>query len=190
LGRWGLARAVGHAQPEEIDALGIIAALRLAGRRALARLEVPVDLVLLDGSHDWLSLPAQPGLLGGTLALPTGAMSAEPAPALPAPALPEPALLDPTLPGPAVRTRIKADLACASVAAASVLAKCERDALMTQVAEHHPEYGWAGNKGYGSADHVRALRVHGPSVLHRRSWRLPVDESATGTGPAWSMMEA
>ncbi|MBO1751556.1 ribonuclease HII [Actinotalea sp. BY-33] len=203
LGRWGLARAVGHAQPEEIDALGIIAALRLAGRRALAQLEVPVDLVLLDGSHDWLSLPAQPDLLDGTLTLLPGATSVAPGRRDGTPpdrTLPDTTVrdctpldrpgLDPTRPGPAVRTRIKADLACASVAAASVLAKCERDALMARVAEDHPEYGWGGNKGYGSADHVRALREHGPSVLHRRSWRLPVDEPTTGTGPAWSMMEA
>ena len=187
LGRWGLARAVGHAHPEEIDALGIIAALRLAGRRALARLEVPVDLVLLDGSHDWLSRPAQPDLLAALL---PGSTATGPDPVQPDLVLPDRVLPDPVLPDPAVRTRIKADLACASVAAASVLAKCERDALMTRVAADHPEYGWAGNKGYGSADHVRALREHGPSALHRRSWRLPVDDPATGTGPAWSMMEA
>ena len=65
LGRWGLARAVGHASAAEIDEVGIIAALRLAGTRALAAVAAtvgPVDVVLLDGSHDWLSRPAQADL--------------------------------------------------------------------------------------------------------------------------------
>ena len=57
--------------------------------------------------------------------------------------------------------------------AASVLAKCERDALMVALAADHPAYGWAENKGYASPDHLAALRSHGPCVLHRRSWRLP-----------------
>ena len=61
--------AVGLAQPDEIDRLGITGALRLAGRRALAELAArglsePVDTVLLDGSHDWLSMP-EPDLLAG-----------------------------------------------------------------------------------------------------------------------------
>ena len=55
LRRWARAWAVGHAEPEEIDAYGIIAALRLAGRRALAQLPAVPDCVLLDGNHDWLT---------------------------------------------------------------------------------------------------------------------------------------
>lgn len=145
LGRWGLARGVGHAGPDEIDALGIIAALRLAGRRALACLEVQPDLVLLDGSHDWLTPPAQPDLFSA----------------------------EPDVPF-AVRTRVKADQRCASVAAASVLAKCERDELMVLLDADHPGYGWAGNKGYGAPEHVEALRRVGPCAQHRRSWRLPL----------------
>ena len=50
-----LAWAVGHAEPDEIDAYGIIAALRLAGRRALAQLPGVPSCVLLDGNHDWLT---------------------------------------------------------------------------------------------------------------------------------------
>ena len=57
LQRWAPAYAVGHAEPHEIDAYGIIAALRLAGRRALAQLSAPPTLVLLDGSHNWLTPP-------------------------------------------------------------------------------------------------------------------------------------
>ena len=153
LSRWGLGRAVGHASAAEIDAVGIIGALRLAGRRALARLTAvigPVDAVLLDGSHDWLSTPAE----ASAVALLPGGVP--------------PAL------GLLVHTLIKADRSCASVAAASVLAKCERDAIMTALAPLHPAYRWAHNKGYGSADHLAALRADGPSPLHRLSWRLPL----------------
>src|SRR5690606_27348147 len=59
---------------------------------------------------------------------------------------------------PRVRTLVKADLQCASVAAASVLAKTERDGLMTSLARQYPAYGWDQNKGYGAAAHVEALR--------------------------------
>jgi ribonuclease HII len=54
-----------------------------------------------------------------------------------------------------------------------VLAKCERDAMMVGLAAEHPAYRWHENKGYASAEHMAALRELGPSVLHRRSWRLP-----------------
>jgi ribonuclease HII len=59
------------------------------------------------------------------------------------------------------------------VAAASVLAKVERDARMVALHERHPRYGWAENKGYASPDHLAALASDGPCELHRRSWRLP-----------------
>ncbi|WP_315097497.1 ribonuclease HII [uncultured Cellulomonas sp.] len=150
LGRWGLARAVGHASAEEIDAVGIIAALRLAGTRALASVSAvvgPVDVVLLDGSHDWLSRPAQADLF----------------------ALDD----EPDVPAPRVHVKVKADRTCASVAAASVLAKCERDAMMVDLSAQHPAYRWHENKGYASPEHMAALRELGPCVLHRRSWRLP-----------------
>ncbi len=55
LRRWARAWAVGHAEPAEIDAYGILAALRLAGRRALAGLPVRPGCVLLDGNYDWLT---------------------------------------------------------------------------------------------------------------------------------------
>ncbi len=72
-----------------------------------------------------------------------------------------------------VHTRIKGDLTCAGVSAASVLAKTERDALMVAMATEHPEYDLATNKGYATPDHMDALRTHGPSRSHRLSWRLP-----------------
>jgi ribonuclease HII len=72
-----------------------------------------------------------------------------------------------------VHTRIKGDLTCAGVSAASVLAKTERDAMMVDLAPAHPPYGFALNKGYSTPEHIAALREHGPSTAHRRSWRLP-----------------
>ena len=113
LRRWGVARAVGHAEPWEIDLIGIIAALRLAARRALTALPALPTCVLLDGSHDWLTPPPQ-----------QDALFELHVPALPVPCPPVPA--DAAL--PRVVTRVKADLRCAAVAAASVLAKVERDA--------------------------------------------------------------
>jgi len=142
--RWCLGWGVGHAWPHEIDAIGIIAALRLAGQRAMAQLALIPDLVILDGNHDWLSDPARAGLL---------------------------AFLDPVA-APPVRTLIKADLSCSSVAAASVLAKVTRDAHMVSVAPEHPAYGWEENKGYAAPEHLAALREHGPCAYHRRSWNI------------------
>ena len=76
--------------------------------------------------------------------------------------------------GPRVVTRIKGDQNCASVSAASVIAKVERDALMTQLHEQYPHYGWNGNKGYGAAVHTGAIKTHGVTDLHRKSWNLGV----------------
>jgi ribonuclease HII len=84
--------------------------------------------------------------------------------------------------GPPVLTMVKADLRCSSVAAASVLAKVERDELMVGLAQAHPAYGWAGNKGYAAPEHLAALAAYGPCVLHRRSWRLPGVPAAPTAG--------
>ncbi|MCL1900290.1 MAG: ribonuclease HII [Promicromonosporaceae bacterium] len=73
-----------------------------------------------------------------------------------------------------VETLVKADQRCASVAAASVLAKVERDALLAKLARSHPAYGWDTNRGYGSAAHRQALREHGPTRHHRLSWNLGI----------------
>ncbi len=79
--------------------------------------------------------------------------------------------LSPALASPLpITTAVKADQNCASVAAASVAAKVERDALMATLAEDFVEFGWASNKGYGSADHMRLLTEQGPTVHHRVTW--------------------
>lgn len=155
--RWCLGYAVGHASADEIDRIGIMAALRLAGMRALEAVRIEPDLVILDGNHDWLTAPEEVGLFA----------FAGPGPAT-----------------PPVTTMIKADLKCSSVAAASVLAKVERDGIMVEAAREHPTYGWAENKGYAAPEHVAALEAEGPCVLHRRSWRLPGTMVEDGVGEA------
>jgi ribonuclease HII len=147
--QWSAACAVGHAGPDEIDAHGIIAALRLAGLRALAALPVTPDVVLLDGNFDWLGRGGQAGLFDEIGDDAGGSTSAPP-----------------------VVTRIKADLTCASVAAASVLAKTERDAHMVSLAPRYPAFAWAENKGYAAPVHLEALDAVGPCDQHRRTWRL------------------
>ncbi len=134
---WVAFSAVGLASADEVDAVGIIAALGLAGKRALLGLHnngAPVreSIVLLDGSHDWLS----------------------------------PALASPL----SIRTRVKADRDCGSVAAASVIAKVHRDSLMIAAHAATPVYEWAGNKGYASVGHFAAIREHGATDFHRKTW--------------------
>lgn len=91
-----------------------------------------------------------------------------------------------------VRTVIKGDRSCVAVAAASVLAKVRRDTMLAELAAEHPEFGFDSNAGYPSPAHVAALREHGPTAHHRRSWaylesmprwrhlRLPPPRTAAG----------
>lgn len=144
--RWAPVHGVGHASPAEIDEFGIVPAMRLAGHRAIAQLTITPDLVLLDGNHDYLAAPPQDALFG------------------------PPPVLDAI---PQVTTMIKADLRCAAVAAASILAKTARDDLMVALSDEYPQYGWAVNKGYAAPDHIAALSTHGATTQHRRSWQLP-----------------
>ncbi len=162
---WAHAWGVGHAGAEEVDALGITRALRLAAERALAATGVLVDAVLLDGGHDYLTRAAP-----------------APDPLRPAVAL---------LPSAAVTTRVRADTTCSAVAAASVLAKTERDALMAARGQGYPEYAWGSNAGYGAPAHLAGLAARGPCVEHRLTWALPGspvveevvgDEGATSRG--------
>lgn len=180
LKRWAPHHAVGHAAPEEIDRIGIISALRLAACRALAALPVRPDLALLDGNHNWLHTPYNRPFdhPGGTAAL-----FELPVP----PAVVD--LLEPSWVPPLVITRIKADMRCAAVAAASVLAKVERDLQMIELANRHPEYCWAENKGYSAPEHIEAIRRYGATPLHRQSWSLPGLQSVDGAGPGQVSIE-
>jgi ribonuclease HII len=146
---WSVASAVGHASAREIDELGIMGALRTAGNRAWFEIlgaGITPDVVLLDGSHNWLSPAAQPSLF-------------------------DEVTTDPGCDAP-VHTLVKADMQCLSVAAASVLAKVERDQHMRELHLECPDFGWDVNKGYATAAHREAIRTHGPSPYHRISWNL------------------
>jgi ribonuclease HII len=68
------------------------------------------------------------------------------------------------------QTIVKGDQLCLSIAAASIVAKVARDEMMVGFDRQFPEYGFAGHKGYGSAAHLEALRRHGPSPIHRKSF--------------------
>ncbi len=70
---------------------------------------------------------------------------------------------------------VKGDSKVAAISAASILAKTARDELMLQLHERYPQYGFDGHKGYPTAAHLAALRAHGVSEIHRRSFR-PVRE--------------
>ncbi|MFV0127393.1 ribonuclease HII [Streptomyces sp. HMX112] len=131
LEKWVTSHALGHASPEEIDELGMTAALRLAAVRALDALPVRPDAVILDGKHDYLGPPWR------------------------------------------VRTVIKGDQSCVAVAAASVIAKVRRDAMMAELEAESASYvpfGFAANAGYPSPVHKAALREWGPTPYHRLSW--------------------
>ncbi len=72
------------------------------------------------------------------------------------------------------RTLVRGDARCASIAAASVIAKVTRDRLMMEIDRRHPQYGFAKHKGYATAEHLDALRRWGPSPVHRYIF-LPAD---------------
>ena len=71
---------------------------------------------------------------------------------------------------------IKGDGKYLSIAAASILAKTHRDAFMANLSNEHPDYGWAQNKGYPTLAHRQALNRLGPTMHHRRSFRLGYDQ--------------
>lgn len=165
--KWALAYGVGHASAAEIDANGLMWALRAAGNRAWEQVvgTVRPDVVILDGNHDWLSPREQAALfaLDGDCSSSGGIASGGSDRA----AGTEQVSCDAP-----VHTRIKADLKCLSVAAASVLAKVERDAMMAGLAAEYPGYGWEINKGYATAGHRAAIDGKGATAMHRNSWRL------------------
>lgn len=126
---------ISHIPPEEIDACGMAASLRVCMGRALAACERDIaargngsgaDAVLVDGNP--IHLHANE------------------------------------------KTIVKGDGKAACIAAASIVAKVTRDALMVEYAQSFPAYYFDSNKGYGSAAHIEALHELGPCMLHRRSF--------------------
>ena len=65
---------------------------------------------------------------------------------------------------------IKGDAKSCSIAAASIVAKVTRDRMMVEMDEKYPGYGFAGNKGYGSAEHIKAIKELGPCPIHRKTF--------------------
>ncbi len=143
-----LATGVGAASVEEVDAFNIRMATLLAMRRAVDALGSPPRGLLIDGK-DTILVPAGPS----------------------APVW-DPADEGRSVPCEAV---VDGDARSLSIAAASILAKVTRDRIMDEWAAAYPEYGFSDNKGYGTPEHLEALRVHGPCELHRKSFR-PVRE--------------
>ena len=68
------------------------------------------------------------------------------------------------------QTVIKGDAQSESIAAASILAKVTRDRLLVELDARYPQYGFARNKGYGTAEHIAALKEMGPCPYHRKSF--------------------
>lgn len=145
--RAALAWALGQASAAEIDRLGIRTATERAMLRALQRLPVQPQLLLVDGV-----LP----LRGWT--------------------------------GPQT-TLVAGDSRCPSIAAASVLAKQARDALLRRLALRWPGYGLERHMGYGTAAHHQAITSFGTTALHRRSFlrrligRSPARATGRGSEP-------
>lgn len=118
--------ALGAASAREIERLNARGAVSLAMRRALARLPLDPELILVDGLAV-PDLPPHEAIVGG-------------------------------------------DRRSHSIACASIVAKVLRDRLMSRLDPRYPVYGWASNKGYRTAEHVAALREHGPTPHHRRTY--------------------
>ena len=72
---------------------------------------------------------------------------------------------------------IEGDAQCFSIAAASIVAKVTRDRLMVELHEQYPQYGFEKHKGYGTPEHLAALRKYGPCEIHRRSFRMPAKDA-------------
>lgn len=145
--RTALAWGLGMVWPRRIDAINILQATFEAMSRAVACLgrhgSLPA-LLLIDGNK---TLP--PERLCRALSREGGRPSAL----------------------PRQRAIVHGDATEAAISAASILAKTQRDKLMTALDRRWPAYGFARHKGYGTADHYAALREHGPCPLHRLTFR-------------------
>lgn len=141
---WVLAWSIGMATAQEIDEFGIIAALSTSALRAIQGLPQAIRAPIAQRPESAFAI------LDGSHNWLDGALGKV-----------------------ASKTQTKADRDCVSVAAASVLAKVERDKLMVELADEFEElsaYGFAGNKGYSSAAHILALQTLGATQHHRKTW--------------------
>jgi len=122
-----LSYGIAFATVDEIEELNILGATYLAMNRAIAKLDTPPAIALIDGNrNEKIEFPS--------------------------------------------RTLIGGDAKCASIAAASILAKVTRDRYMLEMAEKYPEYSFERHKGYGTKVHYAAIREYGMSPIHRPSF--------------------
>lgn len=129
-----LAWAVAWASHEEIDRFNILNASILAMHRALDLIDLPLEMIAVDGNR--FKTYSRNGMIVPHV------------------------------------TVVHGDARLANIAAASVLAKTARDRLMAELATKYPVYAWEVNKGYPTKAHRAAIAEHGPSPLHRLTFRL------------------
>lgn len=126
--RCARAVGIGVVWPREIDLINIHKASLAAMERAVSKLAVPPDMLLVDGSFRMNTYIDQ-------------------------------------------RTIVSGDALSVSIAAASIVAKTTRDAIMAAYHHLYPEYNFEKNKGYGTKEHMDAIGEHGPTHIHRKTFR-------------------
>ena len=120
--------AIGSASVKEIEKLNILSASLLAMKRAIKKLKVKPNLVLIDGNKS------------------------------------------PELSNYLIKTIIKGDQKIKEISAASIIAKVSRDKLMLKMSESFKKYKWHLNAGYGTRDHINAIRKYGVTRFHRKTF--------------------
>lgn len=136
--REAVAWAVVEVSPQEIDEKNILQCSIIGMQRALDKLSVQPQHILVDGNK-WKPY------------VPDGELLEVPA-----------------------DTVVHGDATYMSIAAASVLAKTYRDDYMLRLHDEFPQYGWANNKGYPTAEHYAALKKYGPTPYHRMTFNLKI----------------
>ena len=121
-----VAWSVGLINHQEIDKINIYEATKIAMLKAVRRLNVQPDYLLLDAMKIESSIPQ--------------------------------------------RSVVQGDSKCAAIAAASIIAKTYRDRIMVIMDDFFPVYGFKDNKGYGTKRHIEALKLYGPSRVHRKTF--------------------
>lgn len=168
--RDALAWAVGVVTAQEIDHINILNASILAMHRALDRLSLRPEAVIVDGNKFKPYIPFATLSPEERAAAISQSVTATQSAASPADMISSP------LPS---TTIVKGDGKYLSIAAASILAKTYRDDFMKQIDEEYPAYQWKKNKGYPTKAHYAAIREHGPSPYHRLTFAGVVDRQLT-----------
>ena len=121
--------ALGYASVKEIEKINILNASMLSMRRAIKKLKLKPEKVLVDGNKS------------------------------------------PDLKNYIIKTVIKGDEKIPEISAASIIAKVERDKLMKKMSFSFKEYGWDNNAGYGTKDHIQAIKKFGVTRFHRKTFQ-------------------